>query len=270
MTFGRETPILSPGTRVIVRISAQANSRCRAAEHRLHAAQSSRPRFRRHEHHTRRASASADARRGPRHRGFSSRSAGTLSQRAFSFSPAIADGTLHSYTMCDWIDNAITLQMGHGEGQVYGYLHLPCRVEVNARLAGFQEPPSHEHRVHRRTGRFRPGRCRTCGTNTIARYAFATRFCEDMRVLDAGCGTGYGSHALSADALSVIGYRPIARKRLRYAADAVSDRSISAGLPAPARSFRSRCGSFDTGRRVRSDRTSSGLAEAALWKRGVS
>ena len=50
---------------------------------------------------------------------------------SFSFSPAIADGTLHEYTMCDWIDNALTLQMGHGEGQVYGYLHLPCRVEVN-------------------------------------------------------------------------------------------------------------------------------------------
>ncbi|MBM3725695.1 MAG: ABC transporter ATP-binding protein [Acidobacteria bacterium] len=48
----------------------------------------------------------------------------------FSFSPAIADGTLRNYRMCDWIDNAITLQMGHGEGQVYGYLHLPCRVEV--------------------------------------------------------------------------------------------------------------------------------------------
>jgi len=53
---------------------------------------------------------------------------------AFSFSPAFADGNLHHYKMCDWIDNAITLQMGHGEGQVYGYLHLPCRVEVNARL----------------------------------------------------------------------------------------------------------------------------------------
>lgn len=53
---------------------------------------------------------------------------------AFSFSPAIADGNLIHYKMCDWIDNAITLQMGHGEGQVYGYLHLPCRVEVNARL----------------------------------------------------------------------------------------------------------------------------------------
>jgi ABC-type polysaccharide/polyol phosphate transport system ATPase subunit len=54
---------------------------------------------------------------------------------AFSFSPAIADGTLQSYTMCDWIDNAITLQMAHGDAQVYGYMHLPCRVEVNARLA---------------------------------------------------------------------------------------------------------------------------------------
>jgi ABC-type polysaccharide/polyol phosphate transport system ATPase subunit len=59
----------------------------------------------------------------------------------FSFSPAIADGTLHSYTMCDWIDNALTLQMGHGEGQVYGYLHLPCKVEVSARLATPEEAP---------------------------------------------------------------------------------------------------------------------------------
>jgi len=53
----------------------------------------------------------------------------------FSFSPAVADGALISYTMCDWIDNALTLQMGHGDAEVYGYLHLPCRVEVNARLA---------------------------------------------------------------------------------------------------------------------------------------
>jgi ABC-type polysaccharide/polyol phosphate transport system, ATPase component len=45
---------------------------------------------------------------------------------AFSFSPAIANGTLHSYTMCDWIDNAITLQMGHGGGQVYGYIICPA------------------------------------------------------------------------------------------------------------------------------------------------
>ena len=31
---------------------------------------------------------------------------------SFSFSPAIADGTLMGYQMCDWIDNAIALQMG--------------------------------------------------------------------------------------------------------------------------------------------------------------
>jgi hypothetical protein len=52
----------------------------------------------------------------------------------FSFSPAIADGALQSYKMCDWIDNAITLQMAHGDAQIYGYMHLPCRVEVNTRL----------------------------------------------------------------------------------------------------------------------------------------
>jgi lipopolysaccharide transport system ATP-binding protein len=54
---------------------------------------------------------------------------------SFSFSPAIADGTPAGYTMCDWIDNALALQMTRGEREIYGYLRLPCRVEVNARLA---------------------------------------------------------------------------------------------------------------------------------------
>jgi len=54
---------------------------------------------------------------------------------SFSFSPAIADGTLLGYQMCDWIENAIALQMGHAPGEIYGFLRLPCRVEVNARLA---------------------------------------------------------------------------------------------------------------------------------------
>ncbi len=49
----------------------------------------------------------------------------------FSFSPAVADGTLESYTMCDWIDNAIALQMSRADQPVYGYVHLPCRVELN-------------------------------------------------------------------------------------------------------------------------------------------
>lgn len=54
---------------------------------------------------------------------------------AFSFSPAVADGTLAAYSMCDWIDNAIALQMTRTEREIYGYLRLPCRIEVNARLA---------------------------------------------------------------------------------------------------------------------------------------
>jgi ABC-type polysaccharide/polyol phosphate transport system ATPase subunit len=49
----------------------------------------------------------------------------------FSFSPAVADGTLESYSMCDWIDNALALQMSRADQPVYGYVHLPCRVELN-------------------------------------------------------------------------------------------------------------------------------------------
>ena len=47
---------------------------------------------------------------------------------AFSFSPSITDGL----TVCDSIDNAITVQMGRGEGPVYGYIQFPCRIEMNS------------------------------------------------------------------------------------------------------------------------------------------
>jgi ABC-type polysaccharide/polyol phosphate transport system ATPase subunit len=53
---------------------------------------------------------------------------------AFSFSPAVADGTLTEYTMCDWIDNAYALEMSRSANPIYGFMHLNCRVEVNARL----------------------------------------------------------------------------------------------------------------------------------------
>jgi lipopolysaccharide transport system ATP-binding protein len=62
---------------------------------------------------------------------------------SFSFSPAIADGTLHSYKTCDWIDNAIVLQMGPAEGEIYGHVHLPCRVELNRCLATAAPALSH-------------------------------------------------------------------------------------------------------------------------------
>jgi hypothetical protein len=57
---------------------------------------------------------------------------------SLSFSPMVFDGTLGDSSTCDWIDHAIALQMGRFASEVYGYLHLPCRVEVNAPMR--QEP----------------------------------------------------------------------------------------------------------------------------------
>jgi ABC-type polysaccharide/polyol phosphate transport system ATPase subunit len=49
----------------------------------------------------------------------------------FSFTPAVATGTLEAYEVCDLIENAITLQAEKGR-LVYGYLHFPCEVKINA------------------------------------------------------------------------------------------------------------------------------------------
>jgi energy-coupling factor transporter ATP-binding protein EcfA2 len=46
---------------------------------------------------------------------------------AFSFSPWIENAG----AVCDAIDNAITVQMARGEGPVYGYVQVPCRIEVS-------------------------------------------------------------------------------------------------------------------------------------------
>ena len=108
---------------------------------------------------------------------------------SFSFSPAIADGTLVGYTMCDWIDNAITLQMGHAEGQIYGFLHMPCRVEVNARwrAAGTRAARWRERLAEFTGERVIPGQVDADLLNEhLARYAFAARLARGKRVLDAG------------------------------------------------------------------------------------
>jgi hypothetical protein len=65
----------------------------------------------------------------------------TLYASTFSFSPAVADGTLEHYSICDWIDNAIALQMERSDQPVYGQFHFPCRVLVNTPIgAGVAAP----------------------------------------------------------------------------------------------------------------------------------
>jgi ABC-type polysaccharide/polyol phosphate transport system ATPase subunit len=59
---------------------------------------------------------------------------------SFSFSPFVADGSVADRVVCDWIDNAVALQMARSEGQVYGYVHLPCRVEVHAPASAGETP----------------------------------------------------------------------------------------------------------------------------------
>jgi lipopolysaccharide transport system ATP-binding protein len=63
----------------------------------------------------------------------------------FSFSPFIRDESTGDWPICDWIDNATTVQMARGEGPVYGYVQLPCKVELNA--------PTHETSVPQRESR---------------------------------------------------------------------------------------------------------------------
>jgi hypothetical protein len=61
----------------------------------------------------------------------------------------------------------------------------------------------------------------------VARYAFARRYAQGKRVLDAGCGTGYGSAELAQSAAAVTG--------LDIAADAIE--SATASYPIPGLRF---------------------------------
>jgi len=58
----------------------------------------------------------------------------TLYSTSISFSPAVANGTLDRFAVCDWIDNAVVLQMTPPEGPMYGHFRFRCRVEVNSRI----------------------------------------------------------------------------------------------------------------------------------------
>jgi 2-polyprenyl-3-methyl-5-hydroxy-6-metoxy-1,4-benzoquinol methylase len=60
----------------------------------------------------------------------------------------------------------------------------------------------------------------------VARYAFASRLCESRRVLDAGCGTGYGTAELAITAMHVTAI-DMADDALRYAAEHFTRTNVS-------------------------------------------
>jgi Wzt-like putative exopolysaccharide export protein len=47
----------------------------------------------------------------------------------YYFSPAVADGTLDQYEMCDWIDNACAIEVME-RTTTYGHMRIPTRVRV--------------------------------------------------------------------------------------------------------------------------------------------
>jgi hypothetical protein len=49
----------------------------------------------------------------------------------YYFSPAVADGTLDQYEMCDWIDNACAIEVIQ-RTTTYGHMRIPMRVRATA------------------------------------------------------------------------------------------------------------------------------------------
>jgi hypothetical protein len=49
----------------------------------------------------------------------------------YYFSPAVADGTLDHYEMCDWIDNAFVIEVIQ-RSITYGHMRIPMRVRATA------------------------------------------------------------------------------------------------------------------------------------------
>jgi len=76
----------------------------------------------------------------------------------------------------------------------------------------------------------------------VARYAFARRYAQGKRVLDAGCGTGYGSAELAQSAAAVTGV-DISADAIEYASASYPIpglrflKSSCIAMPVPAESF---------------------------------
>lgn len=77
----------------------------------------------------------------------------------------------------------------------------------------------------------------------VSRYLFAARLCRRKRVLDLGCGTGYGAVELSRSATAVVGLDP-SPEALDYAAAHFTSANL-AWLRADARHLPLRDNTFD-------------------------
>ena len=53
----------------------------------------------------------------------------SMTKSTDSRSPAIADGTLAQYEMCDWIDNAYAIEVIE-RATTYGHMRIPMRVRA--------------------------------------------------------------------------------------------------------------------------------------------
>jgi len=52
----------------------------------------------------------------------------------YHFAPAVADGTLDQYEMCDWIDNACAVEVIE-RTTTYGYMRIPMRVRTTSSVS---------------------------------------------------------------------------------------------------------------------------------------
>jgi hypothetical protein len=57
----------------------------------------------------------------------------------YHFSPAVADGGLNEYSMCDWVDNATVLEVLQ-RVETYGHLRIPTRVRAMTVLNNRLQP----------------------------------------------------------------------------------------------------------------------------------
>ena len=102
----------------------------------------------------------------------------------------------------------------------------------------------------------------------MARYTFAARLARGKRVLDAGCGAGYGSAELANAAESVVGI-DLAREAIDFARAQYSAHNLTFEQ-ASCEALPYADSTYDLVVGLRSDRTPGTLAGIPCWKRAAS